>query len=511
MTSGLLLVAGGIHTLDPSADAGAPPPRAVALSGDTIDWVGAEPAEAPPATRTVDLGDAWILPAFVDAHVHGTATGLAVAGLDLAGAASAAEALGRLRSFAASAPPGDILLGHGWDDFAWPEGRPMTAQEVADAAPGRTVLLTRVDVHSCVVDPATLRALPLAALDGVERDAEGRATGWLREAASEAARTLVLGRLTADELAEARLAACRQAAAVGIASLHEMGHPGLSGWDDAAAWQAGDWPVEVLVWWAELDAGLGCRAAGMRPGGDLFLDGSIGSRSAAVSAPYIDVGGTGELFHDDEAVAAFFTAATAAGAGAGVHAIGDRAIAQALGALSAAARVHGPEAVRRCRHRIEHVELPSRTDVERMAALGVVASVQPAFDAVWGGGAGLYAQRFGPSVAARSNPIAWFHGGQVPLAFGSDSTVTPLDPWGAVAAAEGHRGGLGINRRAAIAAHILGGHYVAAQDDRVGVLRPGRRADLAVWDVDPLAADSVRHLRCLATVSRGRTVHGHLA
>lgn len=495
-----LLVAAGLHTLAPQL----PGARALLLDGDRIAWVG-NPADAPPADRTTDLGGAWITPAFVDAHVHATATGLEERAVDLAGASSLVEALELLRRHAASAP-GPVVLGLRWDDAAWPEGRPPSAEEVAAAAPGRTVLLERVDAHSVVVDPGTLARLPLADLPGVAYGRDGAPTGWLAEQASGAARAVVNGALPPQQVAAARLAACRRAARLGIASLHEMGHPALFGLEDARAWAAGDWPVEVLVWWAELDAAA-APAHGLRPGGDLFLDGSIGSRTAAVSGGYRDGRDDGTLFHHDEQVAAFFAGCTAAGLGAGVHAIGDRAIEQAIGALESAAAALGTEAVRRCRHRVEHVELPRPDHLARMAALDVTASVQPAFDATWGGPDGLYARRFGVAAALASNPLAELHANGVRLAFGSDSTVTPLDPWGAVVAAERHGGGASLARADAFAAHVLGGRYVAGQDD-VGALRTGFRADLAVWDDDPFGVEDPRALRCLATMVSGDVTFG---
>ncbi len=497
-----LLVAEGVHTLD-ERDTTA---RAVLVDGERIAWIGAEPADAPASDQRLDLAGAWITPSFVDAHVHATATGLSLTGLNLAGAESLAEALRRLAEHAATSTE-PVVLGDGWDDFAWPEGRRPTAADVARVAPDRIVLLDRVDRHSCVVDPATLAGLPLPELDGVDRDASGNPTGWLRERAGAAARGKVLAQVSARRFQDARAAACRAAAALGIGSLHEMGVPGMYGLDDALVWMRGAWPVEVLVWWAELDPDRG-PAHGLRPGGDLFLDGSIGSRTAAVSHGYAD-GGDGELFHDDEDVRAFFSACTADGRGAGVHAIGDRAIEQALSAIEAAAARHGSAAVRRCRHRIEHVELPTRGHVRRMAALGVVASVQPAFDATWGGDDQLYARCFGTEVSRRSNPLAWFDAERVIMAFGSDSTVTPLDPWGAVSAAERHRGGLGLSRRAALHAHTRGGRDVAGQDE-VGPVAAGKRADLAVWSENPLAVEDPRGLDCLATVVQGRGVYGDL-
>jgi predicted amidohydrolase YtcJ len=496
-----LLVADGVLPLD-GGPVGNPPPRALLLDGDRIAWVG-DPADAPATgVPRVDLDGCWITPAFVDAHVHGTATGLAATGLDLDGVGSLAAALAAVRRHAADRP-GRVVRGLRWDDSTWPERRPPTARELEAAAPGRPVLLLRVDGHSCVVDPGTLARLPLDRLAGVDRDAAGEPTGWLLEEASQAARRLVDGALSAADLAAARRAAAQAAAGLGIATLHEMGHPGLSSLDDALAWAAGGLPVEVLVWWAELDADAGPRH-GLRPGGDLFLDGSVGSGTAAVAQGYPG-GGTGELFHDDDAVTAFFVGCTGAGRGAGVHAIGDRAIDQAVRALERAAEEHGAEAVRRCRHRIEHLELPRPDHLGRLARLGVVASVQPAFDDRWGGEGRLYALAFGDATARAMNPLAPLAAAGVALAFGSDSTVTPLDPWGGVVAAQEHRGGLGIDRVEALRAHTLGGRWAAAQDD-VGPLRPGLRADLAVWDGDPLAGDP-RRLRCAATVVAGRVAH----
>jgi predicted amidohydrolase YtcJ len=496
-----LLVAAGVHTVDPQAASGA---RCVLLDGERIAWVGADPADALPADATVDLGGAWITPAFVDAHVHGTATGLAQTGLDLTGTRSGAELLDRLRRFASGA--GDVVMGYGWDDFGWPApGRPSAA-EISEAAGGRMVHLSRVDAHSCLVGQAVLARVALDGLAGVERDGAGDPTGWMREAASEAAMAVVRSHLTAEEWRAARDAACELALSLGIASLHEMGVPGLFGLDDALAWAQGSWPLDIVTWWAEMDLDA-ARRHGLRPGGDLFLDGSIGSCSAATSQPYGPDAGRGELFHTDEAVAAWFTHCTAEGVGGGVHAIGDRAIEQAIAALEHAAGVHGVEAVRRCRHRMEHVELPTYEQVERMGRLGIVASVQPAFDAAWGGDAGLYAERFGVAASRQSNPLAWFSTCHVTMAFGSDSTVTPLDPLGGVRAAAAHLGGLSVGTDVALEAHTAGGRFVAGQDD-VGRCREGQIADLAVWSADPLTGDSDGPVTCLATIVRGQSTWG---
>jgi predicted amidohydrolase YtcJ len=475
--------------------------RAVLVVGDTIAWTGVDPRDAPGrGHEVVDLGGAWLAPGFVDAHVHGTATGLALDGLQLATAGSAAEVVAAVARRAAERPADRVVHGGGWDDLGWPEGRPPTAEELSAAAPGRTVVLTRVDGHSCLVDAATLAALDLrsAAPGHVHRDDDGRPTGWLLESASALGLAALRAALSPADLDRARQACAASALDLGITAVHEMGVPALSSLEDALAWATADLPVDVTAYWADLaarpdEAGDPDDPRGrLRPGGDLFLDGSIGSCTAACTTPYrTNDGGTttGELFADDAAVTDLFAAATRAGVGAGVHAIGDRAVGQALACLRAVADRLGVDAVRRARHRIEHVEVVTAAQIAEMAALDVTASVQPAFDAVWNGPGGLYEHRFGRAAADRTNPFAAFAAAGVALCLSSDSTVTPLDPWGGVLAAERHHGGLSLDRATALHAATLGGHRAVGAERRVGALTPGRRADVVAWPGDPLAED----------------------
>lgn len=479
--------------------------RIVVVHGDRIEWVGADVADAPPADVTIRMPGAWITPGFVDAHVHATATGLKLDGIDLSRTATADAVVERLAAYAASRTD-DPIVGSGWDEFAWPVPQPPDASTLAVAAPGRRVLLDRVDGHSCLVDPTTLRQVTNDTDDaGVHRDAHGQPTGWLRETAAGRARAHLWSLLDADRLDRARRAAASHAADLGITSLHEMGNPALSTIADAQAWAVGEWPAEVLVWWADIDPTVALNH-GLRPGGDLFLDGAIGSRTAAVTDGYRDGPDLGELFHTDGEVANFFGRCTTERTGGGVHAIGDAAIDQAIRAVERAAEDIGPQQVRACRHRIEHVELPRAGHAQRMAALGIVASMQPAFDAEWGGANGLYAQRFGRAAALASNPFRVFESAGCRLAFGSDSTVTPMAPWSGVQAACGHLGGHGIDESAALAAATVGGRHVAHQDD-VGPLRASYRADLAVWDGDPLKPGRRGFPVCLMTVVAGKIRH----
>ncbi|MDQ3502761.1 MAG: amidohydrolase family protein, partial [Actinomycetota bacterium] len=218
-------------------------------------------------------------------------------------------------------------------------------------------------------------------------------------------------------------------------------------------------------------------------GGDLFADGSLGSHTACLLEPYLDAPGTGDSQLDAEQVARHVAACTTAGLQAGFHAIGDGALAQVMAGIARAAEQVGLAEVCAARHRIEHAEMLSPALIEAMAAYGVVASVQPAFDARWGGEHGMYATRLGPQRARTMNPFAALAAVGVPLALGSDTPVTPLDPWGTLRAAVHHRTpGSGLSARAAFSAHTRGG-WRAARIEDTGELTPGAPATFAVWEL----------------------------
>ena len=196
----------------------------------------------------------------------------------------------------------------------------------------------------------------------------------------------------------------------------------------------------MVGYWGELGAvdkavELGCAGAA----GDLCMDGSIGSRTSALHAPYADADTTGHLYLDRDQVAAHVVDCTRADLQAGFHVIGDRAVTELVAGFEAAAEVLGAPAVVRARHRVEHVEMATQEQMAVLGRLGVTASMQPMFDAYWGGDDSLYAQRLGADRARPMNAFASMNRAGVALAFGSDTPVTPFGPWAAVRAAAWHR------------------------------------------------------------------------
>jgi len=456
-------------------------PFATALmtEGDVVVWVGQEgAADALSPDETVDLDDAWVAPAFVDAHVHATSTGLALTGLDLTGTTSLAQALDRVAA-ACRRSRGGVVLGTGWDETLWPEGRPPTAAELDRASFGGVVYLARTDVHSAVVSSALLAASPGArALPGYAGD------GLVRQEAHHAVRRAAQESIGPTQRTAAQRAALDRAAALGIACVHECGGPDIGGEPDFTALLALEHAVERIGYWGELRAVDRARDLGAAgAAGDLFVDGALGSRTACLAEPYVDGGGTGHAYLDVDEIADHVAACTRAGLQAGFHAIGDEALGRVTAGLDRAAGEVGAEALRAARHRVEHVEMVTPAQTARLASLGAVASVQPAFDARWGGEQGMYVLRLGRERALAMNPFAALARAGVALALGSDSPVTHLDPWGTVrAAVRHHTPGSGISARAAFSAHTRGG-WRAARRDGEGELVPGAPATFAVWEV----------------------------
>jgi hypothetical protein len=494
----------------------APPGGCTALCVEAgrIAWVGAESGAdhfADNADAVVDLAGRFVGPAFVDAHVHAAQTGLSATSLDLRSTVSCADALAALEAYARSTDA-ELLLGFGWDETRWPERRPFTGQEVDRAVGGKAAYLARVDVHSAVVSSAFAdSARQVRAAEGWHPD------GRVERDAHHLARTLVNGLVSPGQRRDAIAAALTAATSAGIASFHELGAPHLSRPEDFAtiAELSAEQPAPLVIgYWGELGAidtahELGCQGAA----GDLCVDGAFGSRTAALTAPYADADTSGHLYLDVGAVRDHVISCTNAGLQAGFHCIGDRAVKTTIDGFAEAASVVGVPAMRAARHRLEHVELVDAAGVATLARLGVTASVQPAFDAAWGGTTDMYAARLGAERAARANPLRALADAGVSLAFGSDSPVTALDPWGSVRSAVWHQTpGFRLTAAEAFAAHTRGGWRAAGIDG--GDLVVGAPATYAVWDAPGGFAGGLPDLEpslplpeCVSTVVRGEVVH----
>ena len=461
----------------------------MAIRDATVVWLGSDEVARRQFddAEVTDLDGAFVAPAFVDSHVHVTATGLTITGLDLAGATGPDDLLRRVREHA-QRHPGEPVWGHGWDDTDWP--RPPTTDDIDSIAPGIPMYLARVDVHSAVASSAlrnTVSGLPAAAGFHPQQPLTSAAHHLVR---AEARRLLTIG-----QRADAQRAALDAAAATGIVAVHECAGPDIGGAEDWRELRALDHPVEVIGYWGEaVSTAAQARALIAETGahglaGDLFVDGALGSRTARLCEPYADAPAQDGVMHlDAAAIEAHLDACTETGITAGFHVIGDGAVTAAVAALAAVVERRGAPAVARCGHRLEHLEMVSAEQAQQLGSWGVIASMQPSFDAIWGGEHGMYARRLGPHRALRMNPFALLASAGVPLAFGSDSPVTPMNPWEWVRAASHHRTpGSAVSVRAAFAASTRGGWRAGGLRDGVaGTLVPGAPASYTVWDCGDL-------------------------
>lgn len=495
-----------------------PDANALLTTGSDITWVG-DVSEAPAADTTVDLGDTVVTPAFVDSHAHMLFTGAELSLPSLSHATSASHFLDIVASHADTIAETDSVILRGWDETTWEDPTLPTSEQLSQATSGRHYYFARACGHIGLAAPGLLNDHPeIAQLDGFDP------SGVLRQKAHRAGLASLTASISLSQRNQWNLAALNHAASLGIAAVVECaiatGDP-LAEADFQQLIALGghsDLPT-VYGWWAELCEAEKARELGaIGCGGDLNLDGSIGARTAALSTPYHDDQATcGNLYLTSDEVYRHLIDCHRVGLPAAFHSIGDAATATIIDGFHKLASDLDVEEIRSFRHRIEHCELVDKDLIAGIVKYGIYASVQPAFDAAWGGVDKMYATRMGKERSLHANPFAGLAGVGVPLAFGSDSPVTPLDPWGGVrAAVQLHNPTQRLALATAFAAATRGGWRALGIDD-AGALMPGQKAHFAAWDVTGVALDetSLPDLvasdtptpTCQATVSSGHLIH----
>lgn len=516
-----------------TGDAQKPKAEAIAIDDGSIVAVGST-AEvrklADAKTRAVDLKGAFVVPGFIDNHVHFVSGGMALAQVDLRDAATRAEFTKRIAQAAANTPKGQWVKDGNWDHELW--GGELPTRDWIDQDTASTpVFISRLDGHMVLANSLVLK---LAGIDEktpdpeggtIVRDKNGRPTGVLKDNAMNLVYK-VIPPLSDQELAEGLERAMEHAVARGVTQVHDMG--GIEDWRVIELYRrtkASDklrlriYSFAPLAGWqqaAEYKKRNGTGDAWLRWGGMKgFVDGSLGSTTAWFHKPYDDAPNTtGLTMVDPEQLRAAITAANKADLHVAVHAIGDRANDWLLDAFEKVEQT-GPK--KDWRFRIEHAQHLTPAAIKRFGPLGVVASMQPYHavdDGRWAEKR-IGAERLKGTYAFRSLIDSGAH-----LTFGSDWPVAPLDPLTGIYAAVTRRTADGANPNGwqpqekitvaeALRSYTAENAWAGFQEGKVGVLKQGALADFAVLSKDlfTVPPTQITNVKVVRTIVGGREMY----
>jgi predicted amidohydrolase YtcJ len=514
--------------------------EAIAVRGDRIQAVGKtsdlEKLKGP-QTQVIDLGGHFVMPGFNDAHLHLDDAGSTKLSVDLTGVKSLDEFRERVEKKVEESKPGEWILGGGWDETLWPVKVPPTRWDLDEVSNDHPVFLVRIDGHIAVANTRALQlaSITLASRDPfgghIDRNENGEPTGILRETAQAAVR---------DVIPKPTLEQRRQGLELALADLAEHGI--TSAQDYSPNWENFQIYEELekegkltarISEWLPFDDTVDAlnQKRNSHPQSDLmlhtgmlkgFMDGSLGSHTAALLQPYADDPKNSGLPRYDPAKLNDMTKERVlAGFQIGFHAIGDKGVQMALDAFAGAekaareAHVKGPAGTDEFRLRVEHAQVTTPQQIARFKELKVIASMQPSHvltDMRWA------QDRLGPKRAATSYAWLAFLNKGVPLAFGTDYPVEPVTPFRGLYAAITRKSEDGkqeyfpeqrLTTDQAIAAYTTGSAFAEFEEKEKGRIAPGMLADFVVLDRDITAVSPQKLLatKVLRTVVGGKTVY----
>jgi len=503
--------------------------EAVALSDDRIVAVGSDDeirALTGPSARVIDARGGLVAPGFIDSHVHFLSGGMNLASVQLRDARTPAEFISRIKAFASTVQPGVWITGGDWDHQNW--GGELPASSWIDSiTPDNPVWINRLDGHMALANGAAMRAAKVPSTGGdvaggtIVRDASGHPTGVFKDNAQDLIDPAVPD-ATPAMLDRALDAAMAYVAERGVTSVDHMGT-----WSDLAVFERARnggklrtriYAAVPLSTWARLRDTIAARGHGdswLRIGGlKGFVDGSLGSHTAAMMEPFTDAPrDSGLLVNTPEDLYSWTSNADKAKLHVIVHAIGDRAIDLQLNIFERVERENGP---RDRRFRIEHAQHIAPRDIPRFAQLGVIPSMQP-YHAI---DDGRWAEKvIGPERAKTTYAFRSLRDAGARLAFGSDWFVAPATPLEGIYAAvtrrtlddkhpEGWVPAQKIGVEDALRAYTTGGAFASFEEGEKGALAPGMLADVVVVDRDLTAIppETIREARIMYTIVGGRIV-----
>jgi len=526
---------------DPFTATDGPRASSMAVSGGKLIAIGGDEVltHRGPKTPIVDLGGGFVMPGFNDAHCHLGEGGRAKLEIDLVGTRSLEEMKQRILDRVASVAPGEWLIGRGWDHTLWTSQQLPTRQDLDEVTGGHPAFFVRVDGHIAVANSQALKIAGLTRdtkdLPGghADRDSRGDLTGIVREQTKDAFYK-VIPPITPAQRRKAAELVLEEAARWGLTSAQDN-----SEWEDFLVYdelkREGKLSIRIAEWLPfNNSVDMLKRQRSHNSSSDLmlhttqlkgFMDGSLGSRTAALLQPYSDeTGNSGLPQYEQQRLTKMSVDRAAAGFQIGFHAIGDRGANMALNAFQEALRQArtshfsapaGAQSPLDFRFRIEHAQVVAPDDIPRFRQLGVIASMQPNHlltDMNWA------ESRIGPQRAKTSYAWSDFLKTTGHLAFGTDFPVEPITPFRGLYAAvtrmnesatKSYYPDQKLNIHHAIYAYTWGSAYAEFEENNKGILRPGYLADFVVLDRDitRIPAPDILRSKVVRTVVGGRTVY----
>jgi predicted amidohydrolase YtcJ len=458
------------------------------------------------AERIIDLKGKTVVPSFYDTHVHLVQTGLNTLGLDLSAVSTVREVLDRIAEKVEKVPVGKLVRGIHYDINRIEERRFPTRRELDEVAPDHPLWINSIEYHMSAVNSLALHLVNLPYhIDGIARDERNLPKGYLSGKASAFFRNRIFERITDREREIGVNRALQLAIEKGVTSLHAM-EGGFSFHDRDVRFvldHMDQFPLDIRLYHQSYDVDKVVQQGLTQVGGDIFIDGSFGSRTAALFEAYSDQPEVfGNLYFKDDELEDFVERALDANLQIALHAIGDRAIDQTLRAFE---KYRGHKSADR-RHRIEHFELADEQMIERAKALDLIIGVQPVFEYHWGAEGGMYERRLGKRGLVTNNFRAYIDAG-LTLIGSSDSDVTEINPLLAIHSAVNHpKKAFALTPYEALCLFTKNAAYASFEEKKKGTLSLGKRADLVVLNRDPMdtAPELLKDLEVDMTFKDGR-------
>ena len=461
-------------------------------------------------TEIIDLNNAFATAGFYDSHVHLVQSGIDAMSLDLNGIDSIGDVLECINAYAKTVPHNSLIRAIGFDEGKCAEGRMPTRYELDYCAPNNPVWINRLEYHISVVNTLALNMLNIPFnINGLHRNRKNVPDGMLTGQANAFARKRILQSISDDVRRQGVERVIQKAIQQGVTTLNAM-EGGYNFCEEDFRFifnQQNAMPIDVEVFCQTLDVER-VRSFGLqRIGGDIFIDGSFGSRTAALYEPYADAPNEyGCLYFDTDEIEEFILNAHNANLQIALHAIGDRAIEQVLNGYKKALNINP----RPHRHRIEHFELASDKQVEMAAELGIIVSMQPAYEINWGFPGQMYEERLGRYRARNTNRFSFLLKKGLIIAGGSDSDVTPISPLAGIHAAVNHpKEEYSVGVGEAFDMFTYNAAYALNEEKVKGSLELGKYADIVVLDKDPFTIDNkqLEKTNVLYTIKHGNVIY----